>query len=42
MRTMKIEHAEITWSTDTVIAAIGFLFALFMLVGFAMVLGLTN
>jgi len=38
MRTMKVEHAEITLSTDMVIAAIAFLFTVFMLVGFAMVL----
>jgi len=38
MRTMKVEHAEITLSTDTLIAAIAFLLTLCLLVGLAMVL----
>jgi len=38
MRTMKVEHAEITLSTDTVVSAIAFLFGLLLLVGLAMVL----
>jgi hypothetical protein len=39
MRTMKIERAEITLSTDIVIGATAFLFTLFLLVGFAIVFG---
>jgi ribosomal protein S3 len=37
-KTMKIERAEITLSTDMAVSAIAFLLTLFVLVGFALVL----
>ena len=38
MRTMKVERAEITLSTDMVVGATAFFLTLLLLVGFAMVL----